>query len=263
MISLNQILLLEQKVESAVEKIKRLQAENDALRKSCEELTNALSVKSEQLSQFEQEQSQIESGIKNALERLTAIENSVLEATSQKPQDIQKTVEQTIEQSFETTTVSPAPQNTISQNNTFSAPQENASPYMQESVPQTPQIPPQQPTEQPYVQESVPQNSQGIEQENAPTYTQENSSPEPQNFAQQNNVEQQEPFLQQTASYGEETVEEENTVYDQEIENSFDDGLLFSQGPEDTEIDDFYEEQESPESNSSNNEQDTPNIDIY
>ena len=247
MISLNQILLLEQKVESAVEKIKRLQAENDALRKSCEELTNALSVKSEQLSQFEQEQSQIESGIKNALERLTAIENSVLEATSQKPQDIQKPVEQTveqIEQPVETTIVPPAPQNDISQINTVSAPQENVHSAMQESA---------------------PQKSQDIEQERISPYTQENVSPEPQNFVQQNAVEQQEPSLQQNVSYGEEPVEEENTLYNQEIENSFDDGLLFSPDPEDTdtEIDDFYEEQKSPESNSSNNEQDASNIDIY
>lgn len=241
MISLNQILLLEQKVESAVEKIKRLQAENDALRKSCEELTNALSVKSEQLSQFEQEQSQIESGIKNALERLTAIENSVLEATSQKP--VEQTVEQ-IEQPVETTIVPPAPQNDISQINTVSAPQENVHPSMQESA---------------------PQKSQDIEQERISLYTQENVSPEPQNFVQQNTVEQQEPSLQQNVSYGEEPVEEENTLYNQEIENSFDDGLLFSPDPEDTdtEIDDFYEEQESPESNSSNNEQDASNIDIY
>ena len=53
MISLDQVLLLEQKVESAVEKIRQLQNENDALRKKCSELTNALSSKSEQLSNFE------------------------------------------------------------------------------------------------------------------------------------------------------------------------------------------------------------------
>ena len=62
MISLDQVYLLEQKVESAVEKIQQLQAENDALRSKCNELTNALSAKSEQLSNFESDQSQIESG---------------------------------------------------------------------------------------------------------------------------------------------------------------------------------------------------------
>ncbi len=78
MISLDQVYLLEQKVESAVEKIQQLQAENDALRNKCTELTNALSAKSEQLSNFESDQSQIESGIKKALDRLNSIENSVL-----------------------------------------------------------------------------------------------------------------------------------------------------------------------------------------
>lgn len=83
MISLSQVELLEQKVESAVEKIQQLQAENDALRKKCSELTNAISAKSEQLTSFESEQVQIENGIKKALERLNSIENSVLKAVSQ------------------------------------------------------------------------------------------------------------------------------------------------------------------------------------
>ena len=63
MISLDQVYLLEQKVESAVAKIQQLQAENDALRNKCTELTNALSAKSEQLTSFESDQSQIENGI--------------------------------------------------------------------------------------------------------------------------------------------------------------------------------------------------------
>lgn len=83
MISLDQVYLLEQKVESAVAKIQQLEAENDALRNKCTELTNALSAKSEQLSSFEQDQSQIESGILKALDRLNSIENSVLKAAGQ------------------------------------------------------------------------------------------------------------------------------------------------------------------------------------
>ena len=83
MISLDQVYLLEQKVESAVEKIQQLQAENDALRSKCNELTNALSAKSEQLSNFESDQNQIETGIKNALDRLNSIENSVLKTATQ------------------------------------------------------------------------------------------------------------------------------------------------------------------------------------
>ena len=83
MISLDQVYLLEQKVESAVAKIQQLQAENDALRSKCAELTNALSVKSEQLTSFESDQSQIENGIKKALDRLNSIENTVLKTASQ------------------------------------------------------------------------------------------------------------------------------------------------------------------------------------
>lgn len=83
MISLDQVYLLEQKVESAVAKIQQLQAENDALRKKCSELTNALSSKTEQLSSFENDQSAIENGIKKALDRLNAIENTVLKTVGQ------------------------------------------------------------------------------------------------------------------------------------------------------------------------------------
>ena len=82
MISLDQVLLLEKKVESAVAKIQQLQAENDALRKKCDELTNSLSSKSELLSSFESDQNQIENGIKNALDRLSSIENTVLKTFS-------------------------------------------------------------------------------------------------------------------------------------------------------------------------------------
>ncbi|MFA6855870.1 MAG: cell division protein ZapB [Treponema sp.] len=90
MISLDQILLLEKKVESAVKKITQLQAENDALRSKCSELTNALSSKTELLSSFEQDQSKIEDGILKALDRLNSIENSVLKADSE---SISKVVE--------------------------------------------------------------------------------------------------------------------------------------------------------------------------
>ena len=87
MISLDQVYLLEQKVESAVAKIQQLQAENDALRSKCDELTNALSAKSEQLTSFESDQSQIENGIKKALDRLNSIENTVLKTATQQNQD--------------------------------------------------------------------------------------------------------------------------------------------------------------------------------
>ncbi|MDE5898922.1 MAG: cell division protein ZapB [Treponemataceae bacterium] len=82
MVSLDQVLLLEQKVESAVQKIAQLRAENDALRSKCAELTNALSSKSELLSSFEQDQNRIEDGIKSAIDRLNSIENAVLNASA-------------------------------------------------------------------------------------------------------------------------------------------------------------------------------------
>jgi len=116
MISLDQVLLLEQKVESAVEKIRQLQDENDALRKKCSELTNALSSKSEQLSSFETDQNKIELGIRKALDRLTSIENSVLKAagstlpsfdTMESVQKIQSAPTQTVQTVQTTQTVQP------------------------------------------------------------------------------------------------------------------------------------------------------------
>ena len=83
MISIDQVLLLQQKVESAVQKIVELKAENDALRTKCSELTNALSSKTEQLSTIEVDQNQIEDSILGALDRLNKIENSVLSQAGQ------------------------------------------------------------------------------------------------------------------------------------------------------------------------------------
>lgn len=80
MISLDQVELLEAKIESAVEKITQLQVENDALRNRVQELSNALSAKSEQLSLCEKDQAIIETGILKALNRLNSIENTVLKS---------------------------------------------------------------------------------------------------------------------------------------------------------------------------------------
>ena len=80
MISLDQVELLEAKIESAVAKITQLQVENDALRNRVQELSNALSAKSEQLSLCEKDQAIIETGILKALNRLNSIENTVLKS---------------------------------------------------------------------------------------------------------------------------------------------------------------------------------------
>ena len=83
MISIDQVLLLQQKVESAVQKIVELKSENDALRNKCSELTNALSEKSELLASFTADEKKIEDSILGALDRLNKIENSVLSQAGQ------------------------------------------------------------------------------------------------------------------------------------------------------------------------------------
>lgn len=80
MISLDQILLLQEKVENAVAKIAQLNAENAALRRKCAELTNALAAETEQFSSFQNSQNKIEEGILSALKKLDAVENKVLES---------------------------------------------------------------------------------------------------------------------------------------------------------------------------------------
>ena len=122
MISLDQVMLLEQKVESAVAKIQQLQAENDALRSKCSELTNALSSKSEQLSSFETDQSQIENGIKKALDRLNQIENSVLKAAAGQAASSTAVNLQTTAQIQKAVPQNNPVQNTIPQNKTAETP---------------------------------------------------------------------------------------------------------------------------------------------
>lgn len=80
MISFEQVLLLEEKVEGAVKKIEQLNAENAALRSKCAELSNALNAKTEQFSSFQNDQSKIEEGILKALSRLDTVENVVLQS---------------------------------------------------------------------------------------------------------------------------------------------------------------------------------------
>ncbi len=118
MISLNQVLLLEQKVEGAVKKIQQLQSENDALRKKCAELTNALSTKTEQLSTFETDQNQIENGIKKALDRLSFIENNFLKTVDSVNQN---SFNQAASVSQKTFSEQPS-QNIVSQKENFSSP---------------------------------------------------------------------------------------------------------------------------------------------
>ncbi|MGL4987247.1 MAG: cell division protein ZapB [Treponemataceae bacterium] len=85
MISLEQIQLLEKKVETAITRILELQAENSLLKSSNSDLT----IQNEQLVQkvadlqesvsvYEVDKDRIEQGIVSALNRLTDVENTVL-----------------------------------------------------------------------------------------------------------------------------------------------------------------------------------------
>ncbi|MCR5764138.1 MAG: cell division protein ZapB [Treponema sp.] len=89
MISLDQVLLLQKKVETAVEKIaflkgqiEQLKSENDALHTKCAELTKALDEKTELVSSLESNQGKIEEGIISALNRLDTMENSILDGSA-------------------------------------------------------------------------------------------------------------------------------------------------------------------------------------
>lgn len=82
MISLEQIQLLEQKVESAVAKILQLTEERDALHQRCVQLEEENKRLQSNIIDFHQDQERIEQGIINALDKLNAVENSVLQAVA-------------------------------------------------------------------------------------------------------------------------------------------------------------------------------------
>ena len=84
MIKLDQVLLLQEKVEAAVEKISsltdkvsQLESENDALRSKCAELTKAFS-ETELVSTIESTQAKIEESILKTLNRLDSVEDAIL-----------------------------------------------------------------------------------------------------------------------------------------------------------------------------------------
>lgn len=134
MTSPDHVELLVKKVESIVAKTLNLQAENDALRTKCAELTNALSAKTEQLASFEREQSMVEGGILKALERLSSIENSILQAAD-------NSIQQNTVQQIPSAEAQPAAagQNVQPESgNEVSAPQNDANAIRQNEQPQNP-----------------------------------------------------------------------------------------------------------------------------
>lgn len=134
MTSPDHVELLVKKVESIVAKTLNLQAENDALRTKCAELTNALSAKTEQLASFEREQSMVEGGILKALERLSSIENSILQAADNSIQ--QNTVQQIPSAEAQSAAAGQTVQQEIP--NESSAPQNDANAIRQNEQPQNP-----------------------------------------------------------------------------------------------------------------------------
>ncbi len=92
MISLEQIQLLEQKVESAVAKILQLTEERDSLRQRCVHLEEENNRLQSNILDFHQDQERIEQGIIKALEKLNAVENSVLQAITFQTNNEEKNV---------------------------------------------------------------------------------------------------------------------------------------------------------------------------
>lgn len=92
MISLEQIQLLEQKVESAVAKILQLTEERDSLYQRCVQLEEENNRLQSNIVDFHQDQERIEQGIIKALDKLNAVENSVLQAVTLQTNNEEKNV---------------------------------------------------------------------------------------------------------------------------------------------------------------------------
>jgi len=90
MLSLDQIQLVQQKVEKVIAKINMLEQENAKLISQNNELIKQNNELNAKISSFETDQSKIEQGLLHALERLNSVENSVLKAGSEQIQSLQK-----------------------------------------------------------------------------------------------------------------------------------------------------------------------------
>jgi chromosome segregation ATPase len=95
MISLSQIQLLEQKIESAIIKIAALTDENNKLHAQYDSARAENTSLQNKLNEFQSNQSRIEQGILNALHRLETVENTIIETVKEpeSPRTVQSTTQ--------------------------------------------------------------------------------------------------------------------------------------------------------------------------
>lgn len=115
MITLDQVQLLEKKVETIVSKINDLQRQNSALQEKNRELIEKNSLLMQKISTFEADQNRIEQGILNALDRLNSMENSVLKVGTSAINESQNV--QTQEQETSGVVNENSPENNFQENN--------------------------------------------------------------------------------------------------------------------------------------------------
>lgn len=109
MITLDQVQLLEKKVEAIVSKMNDLQRQNVALQEKNRDLIEKNSLLMQKISSFEADQNRIEQGILNALDRLNSMENSALKVGSSatSTQNVQEVVHSNTENNFTEATSQP------------------------------------------------------------------------------------------------------------------------------------------------------------
>lgn len=83
MISLDQVRILEKKVESAVKMIVDLRKENTELKNKCVYLEKMNTELNSKVSVFEQEQNRVEEGLLSVLNRLDVVEDAVSTSSAQ------------------------------------------------------------------------------------------------------------------------------------------------------------------------------------
>lgn len=102
MISLDEIQLLEQKVEAVVTKLLQVTEEKKSLTQRCFQLESENHDLRNKISSFEKDQERIEQGIIKALDRLNIVENSVLKVVTSETNSVSvsEEVEHSVTQSY-------------------------------------------------------------------------------------------------------------------------------------------------------------------